>query len=79
MLPGDPTMGELPFEMPARMDVGGPEPELIDIGVMSHSELMDMSAGSRDADLLADLFSHPPGVAPGRQAYITGLPFIASG
>ena len=73
MLPGDPTMGDLPDDFLPREGFDGPEHETIDIGSMSHEELMDFAASSMQADPLAEFYQNPPGVAPGRQAYITGL------
>ncbi|KAK9862504.1 hypothetical protein WJX84_009525 [Apatococcus fuscideae] len=72
MLPGDPTMGELPDEMPPPFDTDGLEMEEIDWGSMDHHELMAWTAQSMTANTNAHLFQNPPGVAMGRQAFITG-------
>ena len=66
-------MGELPDDFLPREGLDGPEPEIIHIGRMSRKELMDFAAASLETDPLAEFYRNPPGVAQGRQAYITGL------
>ncbi len=73
MLPGDPTMEELPNEMPVRLSMDDADVKTVDIGPMSHQELIDLSAASMEEDPLAAFYRNPPGVAIGRQAYITGV------
>lgn len=73
MLPGDPTMGELPDEMPPPFDTDGLEMEEIDWGSWDHQKLMAWTSESINGNTNAHLSHNPPGVAVGRQAFITGL------
>lgn len=78
MLPGDPTMGELPDEMPPPFDMDGLEMEEIDWGSWDHQKLMAWTSESINGNTQAHLLQNPPGVAAGRQAFITGLHSLCS-
>ncbi len=72
LLPGDPTVESIPDELPAAS--AGSEASgltVVDLGSMSHEQLMQLSAASTEAPL-SELLPDPPGILPEREAHLTG-------